>query len=475
MVYPILRAYWKGAITVRKKIARRDWLKKTAGLAVGAAVGSGSAHGGMLRALSTAASLAPSRILNYNPSMGYRKLGRTDLWVSEIGLGGHYFYKGKEFMTQELRNEVVAASLESGINFFETTDTPGEDETTGEALRALGARKDVHVTHDFCDIRRGEWSREKAIQESNRSIETGLKNFHTDYLDIWRPSARQTGGTSLEVIEWVLEAGVKAKKEGKIRYLGLSCHNPKWLIQSIHAYPEFDMVIIPYNFLFRQAEKELFEIVAKKNLGMMTIKPFLAESLFKREVPQWAEEHDEESPQFEGEYKEENPGERHQPAGRKGPPVHPLATSNHGGRPGNVHPGRGEEQCTGRALETHPERRAARRTQRWRESSKEPLSPWIIQVPTRATLKASRRPGSREGAFLKLYEDQPQQGNQAQEPRLGCHAEPGIVGIGVVKGPSAERPVADINGRGPRSCACDRMRRPVPERSFPRQNATRRL
>ena len=240
--------------------------------------------------------------------MGYRKLGRTDLWVSEIGLGGHYFYKGKEFMTQELRNEVVAASLESGINFFETTDTPGEDETTGEALRALGARKDVHVTHDFCDIRRGEWSREKAIQESNRSIETGLKNFHTDYLDIWRPSARQTGGTSLEVIEWVLEAGVKAKKEGKIRYLGLSCHNPKWLIQSIHAYPEFDMVIIPYNFLFRQAEKELFEIVAKKNLGMMTIKPFLAESLFKREVPQWAEEHDEESPQFEGEYKERTQG-----------------------------------------------------------------------------------------------------------------------------------------------------------------------
>ena len=80
------------------------------------------------------------------------------------------------------------------------------------------------------------------------------------------------------------------------------------------------------------------------------------------------------------------------------------------------------------------------------------------------------QPGGRPS---QTVENQSQEGSQAHEPHLGCNAEPDIVGIGVVKGPAAGRPVADINGRGPRTCACDGMRRPVLERSFPRQNATR--
>ena len=280
------------------KLARRDWLKQTAGVAVGAAIGSQSFLGG---AFSSAASV-PSKILNFNPSMGYRRFGRTGFMVSEVSLGGHYQYKGKEFHTQEMRNEVVEAALEAGINFFETTDTPGEDETTGEALRLLGVREQVYITHDFTDIRKGEWDRAKAHKESMRSIETGLKNFHTDYLDIWRPSALQTGGTSMDLIEWVVEAGMKAKEQGKIRHLGISSHNSKWQIEAINRFDEFDMVVMPYNYLFRQAEKELFGLVKEKDLGMMTIKPFLAESLFKREIPAWAKVHDDESTKFEGEY-----------------------------------------------------------------------------------------------------------------------------------------------------------------------------
>ncbi len=80
------------------------------------------------------------------------------------------------------------------------------------------------------------------------------------------------------------------------------------------------------------------------------------------------------------------------------------------------------------------------------------------------------QPGGRPS---QTVENQSQEGSQAQEPHLGCNAEPDIVGIGVVNGPSAGHPQADINGRGPGSCAGDGIRRPVLERSFPRQNATR--
>ena len=292
----------------RTKIARRDWLKQTAGLAVGTAVGSVTAEGSTSRDSASIQHLASPQTPSFSSEMGYRRLGRTELIVSEIGLGGHYFYKGEEFTTQEKRNEVVAAALESGINFFETTDTPGEDETTGEALRVLGARDRVYITHDFAAIRKGEWDRAKALRRSMEWIETGLRNFHTDHIDIWRPPALQTGGTPLDLIEWVVEAGLKAKEQGKIRYMGISSHSAKWLIEALHRFDQFDLVIIPYNYLFRQAEKELFRLIKEKDLGMMTIKPFLAESLFKKEVPSWAEQHDQESTQFEGEYKEKTVG-----------------------------------------------------------------------------------------------------------------------------------------------------------------------
>lgn len=272
-------------------MTRRDCMKRAAALAATAAFGCAAAE----RAGPAA------EVRNYNPAMGYRRLGRTGLLVSEIGLGGHCFYKGEQYTTQERRNEVVAACLDAGVNFFETTEVPGEDETTGEALR--GERERVYITHDFATMREGEeWSREETRRRCMECIETGLRNFHTDCIDIWRPSARQAGGTSMRLTEWVLEAGLEAQRQGKVRFLGISAHDAPWLVRTVTEFDVLDLVITPYNYCFRQAERELFPLVRARDLGLVAIKPFLGESLFRREIPQWNREQEPEVGAHEGEY-----------------------------------------------------------------------------------------------------------------------------------------------------------------------------
>ena len=67
--------------------SRRDFLKATAAATAGAAI-TGCAS------TQKAESIDVTKIKNYNPQMGYRRLGKTDLMISEISLGGHGVPRG---------------------------------------------------------------------------------------------------------------------------------------------------------------------------------------------------------------------------------------------------------------------------------------------------------------------------------------------------------------------------------------------
>ena len=84
---------------------RRDFLKASSAAVAGAALGSlGSA---------AAAPVDTAKILNYNPKMGYRTLGKTGHMISEISLGGHGGQKPED------RVPVLERAVELGMNYVD--------------------------------------------------------------------------------------------------------------------------------------------------------------------------------------------------------------------------------------------------------------------------------------------------------------------------------------------------------------------
>jgi hypothetical protein len=101
-----------------RDFTRRDFVRTTAGAALAGA------------AVSAAADETPdtSKILNYNPKMGYRPLGKTGLMISEVSLGGH----GGQ--TVEDRVPVLERAVELGINYVDN-NIADECNLYGEAGR----------------------------------------------------------------------------------------------------------------------------------------------------------------------------------------------------------------------------------------------------------------------------------------------------------------------------------------------------
>ena len=163
--------------------------------------------------------------------MKYRLLGRTGVKVSELCLGTMTF--GENFLNiavvdQGSANQMVARSLEAGINFFDTADVYayGQSETIlGQALKDCGAARDKVV---IATKVRGAMS-EGAIQGTGdlnnvglsrqhifASIEKSLQRLDTDYVDLYQVH----GWDALTPVEETLRALDDVVRQGKVRYIG---------------------------------------------------------------------------------------------------------------------------------------------------------------------------------------------------------------------------------------------------------------
>lgn len=297
-------------------ISRRTFIRNTSLMAAGTVAGklvvtgcapSESAQPGNSSKMDT------SKILNYNPNMGYRRLGKTNLIVSEIVLGGHFNNPSGQhfwakFVNDELpadvtrnRTEVVARCIDHGINYLDIT-YGGEALAYGTALK--GRRDKMYVAADdgeFC--LRHKQHRNAASQM--RSIESCLRRLGTDYLDIWRPQFKHMGGHPDAEMEMCIEVFEKIHKQGKARFLGMSTHDRVWTQKVIERFPQYWMVYMPYtlkskvkppdlksidrtqlyepgdqHWWLKDTRKGLFAKAKKHNVGVITIKPFSAGLIF---------------------------------------------------------------------------------------------------------------------------------------------------------------------------------------------------
>ncbi len=153
--------------------------------------------------------------------MEYITLKNSDLKVSRLGMGGCPMggYGWGDVQEKELIDAVHVA-LDNGINIFDTADTYGLGQSEKTLGKALGnKRKDVVIADKF-GVRAGNGATyyDNSPCYIREALEQSLKNLNTDYIDLYQVHYRDEK-TPLAVVINTLD---ELKKEGKIRYYGLS-------------------------------------------------------------------------------------------------------------------------------------------------------------------------------------------------------------------------------------------------------------
>lgn len=157
--------------------------------------------------------------------MTYRRLGKTGLMVSEIGLGAEWL----ERLDAEGCKHIVDLAEEAGINIIDVW-MPGPDIRTklGDALKGRRERWFIqgHIGSTWKD---GQYFRTRDMSLVEPAFEDLLTRLQTDYIDLGMIHYVD------DIDEWkAIEGGndfykyvMKLKRQGKIRHIGLSTHNPE--------------------------------------------------------------------------------------------------------------------------------------------------------------------------------------------------------------------------------------------------------
>lgn len=257
---------------------RRDFLK-----AASAAVAGGS----MVSMASADSPDKAPKILNYQPKMHYRRLGKTEFMISEIALGGH----GGN--TVEDRVPVLEKAVELGINYVDN-NIAEECNMYGEAMsRSKAAKRDKWFIGfaSWPEKITEEYEANLSPEKMMKSIEDRLRCYKTDMLDMWRPVGATWGEgqtkiatmymVSNKALDMVVQTFEKAKQQGKVRFLGVSAHNPKVFHRVLKEYPQFSVIIFPYLFLTKEfGGDSLLKLANEKDVGVVGLKPFGAGTTF---------------------------------------------------------------------------------------------------------------------------------------------------------------------------------------------------
>lgn len=197
--------------------------------------------------------------------MKYKSLGKTNLKVSMIGFGGIPVQR----VNSEETKKVLLKAEELGINFVDSgRGYSVSEEYIGEALEG----------------RREKWilatkSMVKDKESMARDIEISLRNFRTNYIDLYQLHNIRT----VEELERVLrEDGAyaalqEAKALGKIKHIGITSHSLDLLKVAIEM-DKFETIMYPYNIVENQGE-ELFKRAKELNIGVIAMKPMAGGAL----------------------------------------------------------------------------------------------------------------------------------------------------------------------------------------------------
>lgn len=227
--------------------SRRQFLQ--AGMALPAA--------GLVSSNSLKPAIQASPKATESPKVVYRTLGKTDLKPSGVGYGIGYV----PF------TDVVARSLDMGINYFDTArDYKDSERIFGGVIKGRQRDKIIIATKS------PSYRKERILKD----LDTSLSELGTDYIDIWHLHARDSPAS---IPDGALEAMQMAKQSGKARYLGFSCHKPYAMVDFVIDTKVFDVMQMTYSYpIGGRLRNDAVDRLREAGVGVIAMKVVVAVS-----------------------------------------------------------------------------------------------------------------------------------------------------------------------------------------------------
>ena len=213
--------------------------------------------------------------------MEYRKLGRTGLDVSVLGIGTNDFGRRTDF---ERTTAILRTCRDLGVNFIDTANVYADtrsEEFIGEIVGKTAERGEwIIATKVGMSVARGGAAGSGPNQKGGSrhhligQLEQSLRRLQTDYVDLyylhrWDPQTP---------IEETLRAFDDLIRQGKVRYIGAS-NSAAWQLAGamwtarMHNLHPFACVQFEYNILSREVEHEVVPFCAEYGLGLVPFYP----------------------------------------------------------------------------------------------------------------------------------------------------------------------------------------------------------
>ena len=211
--------------------------------------------------------------------METRQLGNTDLFITPLGFGswavgggGYQFGWG----SQDDRESIAAINraLDLGINWIDTAAVYGlghSEEVVGRALKHRAERPYIFTKCSMVWDQEGKISHSLKRDSIRREVEESLFRLQVDAIDLYQihwPNPEtdiEEGWSTLSDL----------KREGKVRYIGVSNFNVEQLQRAMAIAP-IDSLQPPYSLIRPEVEDEILPFCEKNNIGVIVYSPMMS-------------------------------------------------------------------------------------------------------------------------------------------------------------------------------------------------------
>jgi predicted aldo/keto reductase-like oxidoreductase len=199
-----------------------------------------------------------------------RKFGKADVQISALGLGGHHLGGAKDEQTAV---EIVHRAIDGGVTFFDNCweyNQGKSEDWLGKGMK--GYRDKVFVMTKVCTH-----GRDGTL--ATRMLEQSLRRLQTDHLDLWQAHGMgfwndpelfiRPGGAA--------EALAKAKKDGKVRFVGFTGHKDPdvhlAMLQTGFPFDSVQMPLNPFDANFLSFEQKVLPVLIQRGIAPLGMKP----------------------------------------------------------------------------------------------------------------------------------------------------------------------------------------------------------